>query len=127
MSSLKIASIATALAAATWVGACNSDAPEQNPSFSVGGTSAHAGAAPGTEEGGEPSSIGTAARPAGGTKATAGTGSADPETAAGAGGVEPEQPPYDCVLHPTTHLEIINACTDALRIDKHPSLPALPQ
>jgi hypothetical protein len=42
------------------------------------------------------------------------------------GGAPPEQPPYDCVLHPKTHLEIINACTDATRIEKHPELPAIP-
>jgi hypothetical protein len=29
------------------------------------------------------------------------------------------------VLHPTTHLEIINACTDAVRIEKAPELPPL--
>ena len=31
----------------------------------------------------------------------------------------------DCVMNPMTHLEIINACTDAAKIDKKPSLPRL--
>jgi hypothetical protein len=30
-----------------------------------------------------------------------------------------------CVMNPMTHLEIINACTDAQGIDKHPTLPLL--
>ncbi|HVY48793.1 MAG TPA: hypothetical protein VHB21_23050, partial [Minicystis sp.] len=38
----------------------------------------------------------------------------------GAGGGAP-----DCFMHPTTYLEIINACTDAEKIDKHPVLPLL--
>ncbi len=33
--------------------------------------------------------------------------------------------PDDCVVNPTTHLEIINACTDASRFDKKPNLPLL--
>jgi hypothetical protein len=35
-----------------------------------------------------------------------------------------ETPPYDCVLHPVTHIEIINACTDSVRIEKDPDVPA---
>lgn len=31
----------------------------------------------------------------------------------------------DCFLNPTTHFEIINACTDATRIDKNPVLSKL--
>jgi hypothetical protein len=31
----------------------------------------------------------------------------------------------DCVVNPTTHLEIINACTDAQAVDKNPVLPLL--
>ena len=31
----------------------------------------------------------------------------------------------DCITNPTTHLEIINACTTAQRVDKHPDLPLL--
>lgn len=33
--------------------------------------------------------------------------------------------PSDCYLNPKTHLEIINACTDAVRITKNPTLPLL--
>ena len=31
----------------------------------------------------------------------------------------------DCVTNPKTHEEIINACTDAVRIDKRPNLPLI--
>ncbi len=34
-------------------------------------------------------------------------------------------PGDDCVKNPTTHLEIINACTDASKFDKSPTLPLL--
>jgi hypothetical protein len=37
----------------------------------------------------------------------------------------PDGAPSDCVMNPTTHLEIINACTDAVRITKNPTLPLL--
>lgn len=50
---------------------------------------------------------------------SAGTG---PEGSAGAPGLA-EPPP--CVENPTTHLEIINACTDAVKIRKTPSLTLL--
>ena len=33
--------------------------------------------------------------------------------------------PDDCFMNPMTHFEIINACTDAARIDKKPPLPLL--
>lgn len=33
--------------------------------------------------------------------------------------------PTDCYLNPTTHLEIINACTTATKITKNPTLPRL--
>lgn len=33
--------------------------------------------------------------------------------------------PSDCVQNPHTHDEIINACTDAVKITKSPSLPLL--
>jgi hypothetical protein len=33
--------------------------------------------------------------------------------------------PSDCFLNPKTHEEIINACTNAVRIDKRPVLPLL--
>jgi hypothetical protein len=37
----------------------------------------------------------------------------------------PDGAPSDCYLNPTTHLEIINACTDAVKITKNPTLPLL--
>jgi hypothetical protein len=33
--------------------------------------------------------------------------------------------PADCFLNPKTYLEIINACTDAEKVDKRPVLPLL--
>ena len=33
--------------------------------------------------------------------------------------------PSDCFTNPQTHFEIINACTDAAKIDKKPTLPLL--
>jgi hypothetical protein len=33
--------------------------------------------------------------------------------------------PGDCVQNPTTHLEIINACTNATKFAKNPTLPML--
>ena len=33
--------------------------------------------------------------------------------------------PSDCVQNPHTHEEIINACTDAVKITKNPTLPLL--
>lgn len=37
----------------------------------------------------------------------------------------PDGAPGDCFLNPKTHFEIINACTDAVRITKNPTLPLL--
>jgi hypothetical protein len=34
-------------------------------------------------------------------------------------------PTPDCFMDAHTHFEIINACTDAQKIDKHPNLPLL--
>lgn len=34
-------------------------------------------------------------------------------------------PPADCVENPTTHIEIINACTDAVKVEKTPRLEGL--
>jgi hypothetical protein len=33
--------------------------------------------------------------------------------------------PGDCFMNPQTHYEIINACTNAVKIDKSPTLPLL--
>jgi len=35
----------------------------------------------------------------------------------------PDGAPSDCFMNPKTHLEIINACTDAVKITKNPTLP----
>jgi hypothetical protein len=35
----------------------------------------------------------------------------------------PGPPDAPCFTHPTTHHEIINACTNAQFVDKHPNLP----
>lgn len=40
-----------------------------------------------------------------------------------AGPTLPDGAPSDCYLNPTTHLEIINACTDAVKLTKNPTLP----
>ena len=42
----------------------------------------------------------------------------------GAGGVATDGG-SECFTNPQTHFEIINACTDAERIDKQPTLPLL--
>jgi len=118
--------------------ACNSDRTENNPSFNAGSGGASsrprdAGAdVSTTSSGGVPNdasigAVGTggldASPSAGGTRADSGsTGGA---TGAGGTGAD-AAPPYDCVLHPKTHVEIINACTDAVRIEKHPMLPPIP-
>ena len=41
------------------------------------------------------------------------------------GGTLPDGAPTDCVRNPKTHEEIINGCTDAVRIAKNPALPLL--
>ena len=43
----------------------------------------------------------------------------------GGGPTLPDGAPSDCYLNPATHLEIINACTDAVKISKNPTLPLL--
>lgn len=41
------------------------------------------------------------------------------------GGSGTDGGPSDCVQNPHTHDEIINACTDAVKITKNPTLPLL--
>jgi hypothetical protein len=41
------------------------------------------------------------------------------------GGTLPDGAPADCFTNPKTHFEIINACTDAVKIAKNPTLPLL--
>ncbi|HEY8075240.1 MAG TPA: hypothetical protein VIF62_14045 [Labilithrix sp.] len=40
-------------------------------------------------------------------------------------GTLPDGAPADCYMNPTTHFEIINACTTAVKITKNPTLPLL--
>ena len=130
-----------AIAAGTALaGACNDSNDRQaNPSFTTAGTKASTA---GTHAGGNDDGVGFGGNgtgtPAAGNASTTPGGAPSAETGgqpnsaegggaeAGAAGAAPEVPPYDCVLHPKTHLEIINACTDATRIEKHPGLPAIP-
>ena len=37
----------------------------------------------------------------------------------------PDGAPSDCFMNPHTHFEIINACTDSVKITKNPTLPLL--
>ncbi|MDI3281856.1 hypothetical protein [Polyangium sp. 15x6] len=48
------------------------------------------------------------------------SGSSSSSGAGGAGGAGPE-----CFTEPTSHVEIINACTDAEKVDKTVNLPLL--
>lgn len=57
------------------------------------------------------------------TTGTGGGGQGGTGGAGGVGGTGGGAP--DCYLNPTTHEEIINACTDAEKIDKKPVLPLL--
>ncbi len=41
----------------------------------------------------------------------------------GGGPTLPDGAPSDCFMNPKTHFEIINACTDAVKITKNPTLP----
>ena len=41
------------------------------------------------------------------------------------GATLPDGAPSDCFTNPTTHFEIINACTDAVKLTKNPTLPLL--
>jgi hypothetical protein len=127
-------------AALLFAAACTTDDVEKNPSFNVGSGGKHstqdagpdAAPPPSTSSGGKvvDASMGSggtggldASSSAGGNPADAGSSGGMPSTG---GAPADAEPPYDCVLHPKTHLEIINACTDAVRIEKHPMLPPVP-
>jgi hypothetical protein len=128
---------------ASAVSACSEDSTEKNPHFNAGSGGSKTSAGGGSPSAGARNATGGAGGKGGATgidhdggrDATAtpesdGGGGDDGGGAPGAGGAAtdsgPPTPPYDCVLNPKTHLEIINACTDAVRIEKHPGLPALP-
>lgn len=56
------------------------------------------------------------------TTATSTTGN-NPGTTNDGGNPAGDGGPSDCVQNPQTHDEIINACTDAVKITKNPQLP----
>jgi len=58
---------------------------------------------------------------------TSACGGGGGKTMADAGAPDASSGPPDasCFTNPTTHLEIINACTNAQFVDKHPNLPLL--
>src|SRR5262245_47858281 len=87
----------------------------------TGGSGATGGS--GTGGSGTGGSGATGGSGTGGSGATAGTGGSDDGGATGGtggdggtGGVQDAGP--GCFTNPTTHLEIINACTDAEKVDK---------
>jgi hypothetical protein len=55
----------------------------------------------------------------------AGASQVDSGSPASDGGPLPDGAPGDCVQNPQTHEEIINGCTDAVKITKNPNLPLL--
>ncbi len=59
------------------------------------------------------------------TDAAATDGYVAPPGDAGGGDGGGDGSAADCVVNPKTHVEIINACTDASKFDKTPSLPLL--
>jgi hypothetical protein len=124
MARLRTIAALVAVTTALGIAACGSDEPQTNPNFATGEAGSPAGGAPTSSMGDAGESVGGVSPPEPPGKGGAAGSPPDPDGAAGAA---PELPPYDCVLRPLTHLEIINACTDAARIEKRPDLPALPQ
>ncbi|APR84048.1 Hypothetical protein A7982_09397 [Minicystis rosea] len=82
--------------------ACGEALPSDTTSTSSSGDTSSSSSASSSGTGG-----------AGGSSTTSSTGTG------GTGGAP------DCVTNPTTHVEIINACTDAQQIDSMPVLPLL--
>lgn len=73
------------------------------------------------DDGGLPSdTTGTSNQGGAGAAGGQGTGAQGGAGAQGGGGGTP-----DCFESPKTHVEIINACTDAEHVDKQPVLPLL--
>ena len=52
-------------------------------------------------------------------------GDGDPTAAAGSGGSGGSSNEPECYENPTTHHELINACTDAVKVEKTPALVGL--
>jgi hypothetical protein len=93
---LKILAVAAALGCATLSFSTIGCGDNNSATGGAGGTGGHSGV------GGSGGSGGT-----GGTGGTGGSG----------------MPDADCFMNPTTHVEIINACTDSTKINKNPNLP----
>ena len=96
------------LAASLSVVACDDDTSAPHDTVD-------SGPAPGTDSGPGP---GPDSGPGPGTDGGPGPGA---DGGPSDGGPQPD----DCVMNPHTHIEILNACTDAARVDKHPNLPLL--
>lgn len=61
-----------------------------------------------------------------GMPVTPGIDSGGPQPGTDGGGPTlPDGAPSDCFMNPHTHFEIINACTDSVKITKNPTLPLL--
>lgn len=101
---LSLFTLLGALAASALLTSCDGGVPSDTTS---GGTAGVAGESPqGGSAGSSGGSGGAAgANPQGGTAGTAGA--------------------PDCSMSPKTHEEIINACSDAEKVDKMPALPLL--
>ncbi len=63
--------------------------------------------------------------PAAGADSGPPPGAPPPPTGLPDAGMLPDGAPADCYMNPTTHFEIINACTNAVKISKNPTLPLL--
>lgn len=73
--------------------------------------------------GGSSSSAGGRTNTGGRSGAAGGSTGAGGSTSSGAGGAPSGGgPASDCFDKPTTHFEIINACTDAVKVEKSPDL-----
>jgi len=64
-----------------------------------------------------------AVTPTGDSGALPGTDGGGPMPGTDGGPTLPDGAPSDCFMNPKTHFEIINACTDAVKITKNPTLP----
>lgn len=97
---------AALVALAAWAVACGGDNVESNPFSPIG--------------------VAGATQGSGGTSGTSGTSnSAGVGGSAGSGGGGGNAGSPDCFMNPKTHYEIINACTNAVRVKKTPSLKGL--
>lgn len=111
------------------LGCGGSEEPEQTPSFvatggaPAGGATVSGGTSSGGANGGTAGSGGKPS-PTGGTGG-AGSGGVGIGGTGGTGSGGATTGPDGCFKFPKTHLEIINACTDAVKISKQPTLTGL--